>query len=282
MGSSHARNHINPKYIASQSSRYKINEIFNIGAGAASPYAMYITYKKNSIKFKNLDLVYYDLSPHMLSEKYFMYLKYEKIFLNYKQWNYFMKFHSSYLKKYHININLYFFPIIIFIYSCEFSRKIFSGRNNGFDPLNHKKFVSTQPNTLKKYIYEPYEVFPISEFQIKHLAKLKHEIENNGSKFILFLSPTYSWYEFYKKELSQYDDKLIKLLNMHLGNTIVLGSLNSDIYNLEYNSFYDDTHLSEKGANNFTRNIFHDIDKHNNLEAIEIKNLYKYGENNGS
>lgn len=276
MGSSHARYSISPKCITENSKQYKYDEIFNVGAGAASPFAMYITYKKNIHKFKKLELVYFALSPHMLSEKYFLYLVYEKIFLNFKQWNYFLKHHYTYLKKYHLPVNLFFFPIFVFINSCQFSRKIFSGRNNGFDPLKHQDFASTKPNTIKKYVFDPLDIFPVSSFQIQYIKKLKKLIENNGGKFIMFLTPTYTWHSFYKLEANEYDSALVFELNKNIGPVSIIGSLSSSKYDLDYSCFYDDTHLSEKGALRFTEAILKDIDRHKNLDVTHIKSLYEY------
>lgn len=277
MGSSHARGQISPLEISKNSKKYAYEDIYNVGADAACPFSMYITYKKNVDKFKNLELVYYTLDPHMLGQKYYLYTKFEKIFLNFTQWRYFTKHHKSYLKKHHQENNKFFFPIAIFLKSLEFNRQIFSGRNNGFSPLPHIKYNPYKENVVSKYIYEPLDIFPVSDFQILHLKKLKNEIENKGGKFILVLTPSYSWSNFYKKEAIEYDKQLVEKLNNYLGKATIIGSLFGKDFNLEYQDYKDDTHLAESGAIKFTNLLFKNIDIHKkNLKDDDVKSIYLY------
>ncbi len=277
MGSSFARHHFIPKIIAEQSKKYNYNEIYNIGNNSATPFQMYITFMKNKDKFKNLDLVYHTLDPHILGEKYNFYNKYEIILLNFKQWNYLFKKHKNYIKiNYNLSYWMYFFPILFFFRTLEFNRPIFSGRNNGFDPLKHKHFVPTKENTIKKYFYEPLYLFPASNFQIYYLRKLKEEVEKLNSKFILVLTLSYSWYTLYKNEAQEYDKQLVQKLQKNLGYSIVIGSMNKDNFGLEYVNFWDDTHLCEEGAIKFTKQLFKNIDFHSKLIPKKIKPLYDY------
>lgn len=277
MGSSFARHHIVPEILAKQSKKYTYSEIYNIGNNSATPFQMYISFIKNKHKFKNLDIVYHTLDPHILGEKFYPYCKYEIILISFKQWNYLFKNHKKYMKKIHkLRYWMYFFPILFFYRTLEFNRPIFSGRNNGFDPLKHKDFKPTKQNTIKKYFYEPLSLFPISNFQIYYLKKLKEEVEKLNSKFILILTPSYSWHAHYKNEAKEYDTKLIEKLQEILEDSIILGSMKKDDFNLEYNHFWDDTHLSENGAVLFTQLLFKNIDSHNKIKPKKIISLYNY------
>lgn len=276
MGSSHARSQIIPEIIAKFSSKYTYEEIFNIGADAASPFSMYITYKKNYDKFKNVDLVYYTLDPHMLGEKYYLYTKFEKIFLSFKQWRYFTKYHKNYLKKHHQETNKYFFPSIIFSKSLEFNRQIFSGRNNGYAPQYHTPYKKIKPNLIAKYIYEPLEIFPVSEFEIQYLAKLKTLLLKDNKKIIFILTPSYSWSKFYEKEAKEYDCQLVKLLNEKVGESVILGSLFGEDFNLEFEDYKDDTHLAHSGAVKYTQKLFKNIDNHSSLTPQKFKSTFLY------
>jgi len=276
MGSSHARSQISPQEIAEHSQKYKYEEIYNIGADAACPFAMYTTYKKNEEKFDNLELVYYTLDPHLLGEKYYLYTKYEKIFLSLKQWKYFTKYHKSYLKLHHQESNKYFFPGIIFFHALEFRRSIFSGRNNGFNPLKHKEFKPFSENKVAKYIYEPLDVFPVSEFSLYYLCQLKQEIERRGAKFIFLLTPTYSWANFYKQEAYIYDQKLVEQLEQKCSSGVVLGSLFGEDFGLLFEDYQDDTHLAQSGALLYTKSVFKDIDQHHRIEEKNFQATYQY------
>jgi hypothetical protein len=276
MGSSHARSQISPQEIAKHSKKYRYEEIYNIGADAACPFAMYTTYKKNEAQFDKLELVYYTLDPHLLGEKYYLYTKYEKIFLSLKQWRYFTKHHKNYLKLHHQESNKYFFPSIIFFHALEFRRPIFSGRNNGFNPLQHKEFQPFSKDKVAKYIYEPLDVFPVSEFSLYYLCQLKKEIEQKGAKFIFLLTPTYSWAHFYKQEADSYDQKLIAQLEKKSSKGIVLGSLFGEDFGLLFKDYQDDTHLSETGAIKYTKSIFKNIDDHHQLKEKPFKATYHY------
>jgi hypothetical protein len=276
MGSSHARHHLVPEEITKHTSQYTHEEIYNIGAGAASPFAMYVTFQKNREKFRQCERVYYVLNPHMMSEKYYLYTKYEKIFLNFRQWVYFTKHHKKYLKKHHQESNRYFFPAKIFYDSLEFNRPLSSGLNNGFSPLTHKPFSPYKENTIAKYIYDPINIFPISEFEILYLRKLKEELTAIGTQIIFVLTPTYSWAKFYAKEAEEYDSILTRKLNYYLGENLILGSLFGEDFGLEIEDYADDTHLSKSGAVKFTEHIFRDIDKHVYLKAEQFRNTFLY------
>jgi hypothetical protein len=267
MGSSHARYHIIPKEIAKMNENYTFDDIVNIGENAASPFEMYTAYMKQKHKFKHVELAYYTLEPHILSEKYYLYNTYEKIFLSYKQW--------QYLEKYHHKKNEYFFPFQTFVNSLHFSIRNRSA-TNGFTPLKHKKFTLFSKGKVANSIFKPLTLFPVSDFSMYYLGKLKKEIEAHGGKFILVETPTFSWQKFYADEGKIYDDMLVEKLNRTLGPTPVIGSFWPEDFHLSYDDFKDDTHMAYSGALPFTRMLFYDIASHKQLKPLPIHQTFLY------
>ncbi len=266
MGSSHARYHIIPKEIARLNPHYTMKDIVNIGENAASPFEMYTAYKKQTQKFKHVELVYYTLEPHIFNEKYYLYNKYEKIFLNFAQW--------KYLEEKEKKKNEYFFPFQTFVNSLTFHIADRS-RSNGFTYKKHKKFRPTTKQTILKQ-FTPLSLFPLSMFDVTYLGKLKKEVEARGGKFILVLTPAYAWQKYYAQYASDYDTQLVSALNNTLGPTPVIGSFWAEDFNLTYKNFYDDTHLSLSGASKFTKALFGNIDTHRHLKAAPLHHTYNY------
>ncbi|CAA6812743.1 MAG: Unknown protein [uncultured Sulfurovum sp.] len=267
MGSSHARYHIIPSEIAKLNKGYEFKDIVNIGENAASPFRMYTTFMKNRDKFSKLKTVYYTLEPHMLGEKYYPYNTYEEIFLSYEQW--------KYLEKNHNKHNNYFFSFQTFVKSLEFKNSNRS-RTNGYSALKHKKFNTYSKRKVSKQVYEPLELFPVSEHGIKYLKELKEELERQGTDFIFVFTPTYTWQKIYANEAKAYDNMLIEMLNKHLGKSKVIGSLWPEDFNLSYEDFKDDTHLAHSGALKFTQKVFGNINTHSNIKSQILKNTYTY------
>jgi hypothetical protein len=267
MGSSHARYHIIPAEIAKLNKDYELKDIVNIGENAASPFEMYTSFMKNRDKFSKVQIVYYTLEPHMLSEKYYPYNKYESILLNYKQW--------KYLENNHNKKNNYFFPFQTFVQTLKFKTTNRS-KSNGYSALKHKKFNKYSPGRVSKSIYEPLELFPVSLHGINSFKKLKEELDKQGAELIFVLTPTYTWQKYYAKEAKVYDDMLIKLLNTAIGDSKVIGSFWPEDFALQYEDFKDDTHIAHSGALKFTQEVFYDIKKYNNLKLTAIKNTFSY------
>jgi len=267
MGTSHAKYQIIPEEMVKLNPEYKNGDIVNIAEDAASPFAMYHTYMKHKEKFKNLQYVFYTLEPHVMGEKYFLYYKYEKIKLNYTQW--------KYLEKNHDRQNEYYFPFQTFVQSLKFHIPNRS-KTYGYVPLKHKKFNLYKPGGIAKQLFEPLALFPISEYEVQYIARLKKEVEKNGAKFIFVLTPTYSWSNYYPKEAAEYDTQLIALLNKYIKKGIVIGSFYADDYGLGYEDFKDDTHLAHSGALKFTKKIFNDIKILEKLQPKTFKYTFTY------
>lgn len=267
MGSSHAKYTIIPSIITKLNPQLKPGDVVNVGENAASPFNMYTTYQKNKDKFSKAEIVYYTLEPHMWGEKYYLYNKYEKIFLNYDQWEY-LEINSG-IK------NSYFYPFQTFIDSLLFSTQDRS-KTYGYSKLKHKKFNAFKANQVSKLIYEPIELFPVSDFDMKYLKKLKEELNSNGTKFIFVLTPTYSWAKHYASEAKTYDAMLIDKLNTNLGPTPIIGSFYAEDFSLKYEDFKDDTHLADSGALKYTQLLFKNIKQHKNLIKTPLKNTFLY------
>jgi len=267
MGSSHARYHIIPSEIAKMNEDYEFQDIVNVGENAASPFEMYTTFMKNRKKFSDVEMIYYTLEPHMLSEKYYPYNKYEKILLSYEQW--------VYLEKNHNHKNSYFYPFQIFIDSLMF-KKPNRAKTNGYSSLQHKEFKPFSKGKVSNTIYKPLSLFPVTHMGMENFKKLKDECDKNGIKFIFVLTPTYSWQKYYSNEAKKYDDLLVDLLNQRLGQVSVIGSFWPEDFNLTYQDFKDDTHLANSGALKFTKVVFKDISKHRELEENKIYNTFLY------
>jgi hypothetical protein len=186
MGSSTAKEHIIPQEIHLLNSQYQESEVVNISESSASPYEMYVTYKKNQHKFNHLDVAYITINPHMMSEKFYTYFKYEVILLGLKQINYLKKYHVNFLEKYHKNFKWpYFLPFKLFLNSLNYDGAR-DPKKVGYKPGLHADFKPTQKNTLRKYICEPLDLFPVSKFSLKYYKKLKDEMAKKWYKTDIF------------------------------------------------------------------------------------------------
>jgi hypothetical protein len=265
MGSSHCNHNINPFLIEDMNGLVR-NDVINIGVDAGTPFEMYTTYIKNKDKFKNVSIVYYTLEPWIISEKYYRFKSYEQIKLGLQQWRYIAKEYPS------ID-NMYFLPSKIFAQAYNLKGK--SGTNQGFDPLQHHQFNEMSVNELKTW-FEPVILFPISDFQLYHLNKLKELVETDGKIFVIVLTPAHaSWFKSYR-QLEYIDDMIINKINNHISSVKVIGSLNPVKYDLVSDDFADHNHLSSSGADKFTQIEFESIYSHRSLPSIKMQHLYNY------
>lgn len=265
MGSSHCNHGINP-FLIEKTNRLEKNDVVNIGIDAATPFEMYTTYVKNKDKFKKVSIVYYTLEPWILSEKYYKYKFYEQIKLTLPQWQYISKEDPT-------KENRYFLTYKIFDEAYSASGKV--GVNQGFDPLEHRQYAEMDVAKLKTW-FEPVDKFPISDFQIEYLNKLKTLVESEGKIFVIVLTPAHlSWVNSYR-QLEDIDDCIVNKINEQLLLVKVIGSLNPGKYNLNYEDFFDNNHLSTSGADKFTYAEFSNINVHYNLPSRKLQHLYIY------
>jgi len=267
MGSSHAKHHIIPAEIALYNDEYTFDDVVNVGENAATPFRMYRTFMENREKFTDLETLYYTLEPHILSEKYYIFVKYEKILLSYQQW--------MYLEEHGGHINSYFYPLQLFVDALSFER-VDRSKTNGYSPLKHSSFNLFSRGQVSDKAYEPIELFPVSMFDLDYLKKLKEVTESQGTKFILVLTPTYTWHTYYKEEASAYDDILIAQLRSKLGPGVIIGSFWPEDFDLEFEDFKDETHLAHSGAIKFTRALFGNIKEHSALTPQHYQNTFTY------
>jgi hypothetical protein len=271
MGSSHAKYQIIPADIAKLNAGYLKSDIVNIAENSASPFHMYHAYMKGKHKFSNLEKVYYTLEPHILGEKYNLYLKYEKRNISYAQWQYFEKHNVS---------NGYFYPSQQFVESLTFSIADRS-LSNGYIAKGHQDFLPFSRGKVANQVFDDLELFPVSDFQMHYLSLLVNELRYSNVALYFVLTPTYSWHTFYRQEAVEYDAQLIAKLNYYLGDSAVIGSMWPEDYGLEYIDFYDDTHISHTGAQKFSRKLFADIESHEKIIAIPFKHTFNYREARG-
>jgi hypothetical protein len=276
MGSSTAKEHIIPQEIHLLNSQYQESEVVNISESSASPYEMYVTYKKNQHKFNHLDVAYITINPHMMSEKFYTYFKYEVILLGLKQINYLKKYHVNFLEKYHKNFKWpYFLPFKLFLNSLNYDGAR-DPKKVGYKPGLHADFKPTQKNTLRKYICEPLDLFPVSKFSLKYYKKLKDEMAKNGTKLIFLLTPTYQWVQRYQDEMTEFDDSLIENFNRIIGDSVVIGSFYDNEFGLTQLDHFDDMHYAHSGSVKISRALFKNINNHLKLEAKPFINTYAY------
>jgi len=271
LGSSFAKVHLIPKIVVS---RYALEEgdVMNFGESSAGPFAMFRTYQKNKTIFQKAHTIFIGLDPHILGEKFYPYMLYERQFLSWAQWRYFFTHHQSYMKKYHPDIKYpIIFPFFLFFKSLvfKFPSKVFFG----YEPRIHKTFKCLESTNLKQNVFEPLTMFPPSNWSIMYLKQLKDCFESEGKTVYFVLSPSYSWGYGYKKECGEYDAILVEKLRIHLGKITLLGSLFGDDFGLEYHHFYDDYHLSHTGAAQFTEQILDSIPY---THPHVIQSLYSY------
>lgn len=251
LGSSMIKYSIIPNIIVKNSNLTK-GSVVNLGADAATPYEMYLTYIKNKKHFSKTKIFFYSIEPWLFSMKYYQYKVYEKVLWSKEEWKYYMPqwdYHSKYktslfdvIKKFK-----YVKPKII---------------NYGYIPKLHseKKFKLATKQEIQTYFQDTvHNDLGISHFQLKYLKKLKDEIEKNHSKFVILYIPNHiSYTQAINTYNKNYNLTLSNLLNEYLDKTKQFGSFCSKDYNLKYEDYFDRFHLSNTGAikySNYLGNI---------------------------
>ena len=276
LGSSFAKTNIIPKTIALCNEGYGEHEIFNFGQSMAGPYEDYISVVRNLDKLQSLEYVFIGIDPHILSKKFYHYMDVERNFVTLKEWRYMFDHHKSYMQKYHPNITIswstpFLYLKNIFRFKCKKTSRFM-----GYEPRNHFKVEPFNPQDIKKYTYEPLELFGVSDFSIKYLQKLQKLLQKKtNAKITYFLSPSYDWQEGYAQYCREYDTVLIHKLQKALGDIPIIGTLYKEDYDLKKYDFYDNRHLSHTGALKYTTKLFSDI-KQQSFQNMQILPLYHY------
>ena len=263
LGSSMTKYSIVPNIIIKNSKLDK-GSVVNLGADAATPYEMYLTYIKNKNHFSKTKIFFYSIEPWLFSKKYYQYKIYEKVLWSEEEWKYYMP-QWDYYAEYKTSL---FDVIRKFKY---INPKI---NDYGYVPKIHseKKFKLATKQEVQTYFQDKiHDHLGISHFQLKYLKKLKDEIEKNNSELIILYIPNHiSYTQIINVYNKNYNLVLSNLLNTYLDKTKQFGSFCPKDYNLKYEDYFDRFHLSHTGAKKFSKELGNVFKLSNKLKEKEI------------
>ncbi len=272
LGSSMTRHTIIPDIIA-KNSNLKQGDIVNLGMNAATPYEMYLTFKKNIDSFRNVQVVFYNLDPWIFSKKYYVHKKYEKTLWTFEEWE---KYSNDKGLTNYLNYKTTLFKESI----NKPNYNMPSFKDFGYEPLECKEEYKLETKEgiedfFKNIIND--ENHAISFFQLEYLKKLKQIVETNNSKFVILYVPNQ---ESYTKNINEYNSDYNKVLeyqlNKHLGDTIQYGTFCPSIIGLENKlDFFDKSHLCDKGAKKYSFYLGDIFTTITNLKPIKFNINYK-------
>jgi hypothetical protein len=268
MGSSMSKNSIIPSILTKNLKLTNKDKIVNIGMNSATPYEMYLSYKKSKSNFNDTKVFFYTLEPWIFQRKYYVYSNFEKLSWTYSEWNYFSKLYS---------INNNYFNKINLLYGAFTSSKSNISEDFGYKRLECQKFdFFTKEILEERFSDEVNNDYGISEFQLKYLKKLKNEITEDGAEFILVYIPNdYSYYESHVKYNNKYNDLLSNTLTKALGKTKQIGFFNPKKIGLTDDYFADAYHMCHKGAIKFSEYLSTQITTLNEVRENEINLPFK-------
>ena len=266
LGSSTARYSVIPKLIADMNG-IDPERVVNLAMNAATPWQNYNTYDINIDTLREAKVVYYNLDPWILTERYYKHSTYERILWNHAQWKQFAEEERA--------ANNYFMPASLFL--RNFSRRKCRVE---FDDRGYSRLQTRDLRPLDEWEYGKWyragDVFGISEFELKYIRELKSIVEKNGSEFVILLIPKHQrWLTAYSKE-TEFDGQLVDRLNDLLWKVRVVCSYDAARYNLTDQDFFDNYHLSHSGAEKYTQIEFTNIQRHLDIPMLPFRNLYSY------
>lgn len=268
LGSSMTRHSIIPEIIINNL-ELNSGEVVNLGMNAATPYEMYLTYRKNIHSFNNAELFIYNLDPWIFSKRYYRHKKFEKILWSLNEW-----------KKYSFDPDVKDFVsyknnlLDESRKSTKYRRPIF--KDYGYAPLEcNAEFKLATKQEVVDYFHDILDdgSLAISDFQISYLSRLKKQVESSGAQFLILLVPNH---ESYTENIANYNNKYNQLLenkiNLKLGNVKHIGTFCPGDFNLiGTTDFYDRHHLCHEGAikySNFIGNVLTNV---NAVDNTSIK-----------
>ncbi len=271
LGSSMTRHTIIPEIIA-KNSDLKEGDIINLGMNAATPYEMYLTFKKNIDSFKKVEVVFYNLDPWIFSKKYYVHKKYEKSLWTFEEWEKYSK--DKGLKNY-LSYKTTLFKESI--NEPNYNKPKF--KDYGYEPLECKNEYKLETrDEIEKFFKDIIDDknYALSNFQLEYLKKLKNLVEDNNSKFIILYIPNQ---ESYTKNINQFNSDYNKALednlNKYLGDTIQYGTFYPNSIGLENNlDFFDRHHLCDNGAKKYSNYLSNIFDKTKISKSTYIKINY--------
>lgn len=272
MGSSVARYGISPEIILRNNNSMRPYQVINISADAATPFEMYNSYNNRKSILSRAKTVYYTIEPWLFSTKYYRHKKYEKKFLSLRQ-----------------QINIYgasqgvasfFLPYRDLLNTLALTtsgnridtsaphgtnKNIYAPPWNGYVPLHGNKPIMDDATFLEDF--EPYSLFPLSDFQFHYLKQLKQLVENNGGEFIAVIVPKHErWLAYYREHCSTFDADFTRKFNEIIGPLKVIGTNNGSKYGMLENDYFDLHHVNNTGAAKFTAAEFSGLGRHDHLK----------------
>jgi hypothetical protein len=243
------------------------------GRPATSHLEAYL--KRDQQRLASAEIVYVTLEPWLFTAKYYKYVKLSRCLWSVPQWMFMSQAQGigdGYLVTFSTLVRRWFQYRDTEV-PCDMSPR------RGFGFRARRAHREIRPRTPKEFAYTIYEdllLFGPSDLEVAALGRLKGEIEKNGLRFILVLTPKHDYYISMYQEHSGYDIELVDKLNRALGPTVIVGSLHGPRYGLEDKDFADITHLNEHGAVRFTRKEFGHLDRHKKLRPKPIRPLLSY------
>lgn len=247
-----------------------LEHTLNLGLNGATPFVMLRNFKIYLKKYnapERLDIV---ITPMMFEEYYCTAKDFEKIWLGHHQW--------SVLEKEGVT-NSYFFPAMLFWQCLRFDQQeIF--RQYHFNLLATRQSRGFQPNyengiqgELKKnYFPRIDENFSWSQQQFNCLQEIIFLANASHTRIYFVLTPL-------RRDLYvQYLEKShlflgLEMMLKSLGPQIWLGSMDPACFNLENENFLNPDHLTNVGAEKFTRRIYASVQKHKDMSPQKLLNL---------
>lgn len=272
LGSSMTRHTIIPDIIA-KNSNLKQGDIVNLGMNAATPYEMYLTFKKNIDSFRNVQVVFYNLDPWIFSKKYYVHKKYEKTLWTFEEWE---KYSNDKGLRNYLNYKTTLFKESIS--KPNYSKPKF--KDFGYEPLECKEEYKLETKEVIEDFFKDIindGNHAISFFQLEYLKKLKQIVEANNSKFVILYVPNQESYTKNINEFnSDYNKSLEYHLNKYLGDTIQHGTFCSSSIGLENKlDFFDRHHLCDNGAKKYSFYLGDIFTTITNLKPIKFNINYK-------
>ncbi|MDI9388225.1 MAG: hypothetical protein QM441_03250 [Synergistota bacterium] len=247
MGSSRCFHQLVPRVIADLNGLER-TDVANIGQVAAGPFEMLHTYTKHIDLFDEAEFVFYVLDADFFFESSHVDSPYERILLDRKQWELVSGVHG----------NFYHLPAVLFANAIRGSPRK-TGAEMGFEGLPHMDFLNMTFEDRDRLFRLDLENFPLSDFQVDSMRRIKELCEANGGILVFVLTPFWD-IDALEDEFFDRTDILVRALDDTLGPTRLIGSWEREEYGLEYEDFLDNSHLSASGSEKVTARIFGDLE----------------------
>lgn len=275
VGGSNAMNSIIANDVA-RMNNMQAGDVVNLGMNQATPFEAHVSLQKYRARFGPPQAVYYTMTARFFYQGYQVEKDYERIFLSLAQWRELACAGIS---------NNYFFPFNIWLNSLHFQPRHKLSQfqlstektiqNNGYQVQYHHDF--DKENLRPVFFPHPRrDLFPVSAFQVQHFKAMAEECQRDGIPFFVVLTPVYATlYQNEHQHPERYAD-LLQTLNAGMPGYRVVGSMNPAAYQLSYEHFINQDHLSDTGAQIYTRMVFADLRQQAALSPAPLRLLFTY------